>query len=104
MKILKTASGSKLNLSKKEWETIGKKAGWDDYLSDETQDHKEQRIPGFTKRYHVNKLVYFEMYERIDDAIDREKQIKAGSRQKKEDLIDDFNPTWRDLSDEIWQL
>ena len=55
----------------------------------------------FTSKYHVNKLVYFEMGNDINAAIAREKQIKAGSRQKKIDLINSINPDWKDLFDEI---
>ncbi|MBV5312541.1 MAG: GIY-YIG nuclease family protein [Prolixibacteraceae bacterium] len=52
----------------------------------------------FTSRYNVTKLVYFEEFLSIEDAIYREKQIKAGSRQKKLDLINKLNPDWNDLS------
>ena len=52
----------------------------------------------FTSRYNVEILVYFEMFENIEDAIIREKQIKAGSRQKKNILITRLNPEWKDLS------
>lgn len=58
-------------------------------------------VEGFTKRYNVNKLVYYELFEDIKEAIAREKQIKAGSRQKKIDLIESMNPSWRDLSDDF---
>ncbi len=54
----------------------------------------------FTKRYNVTKLVYFECGSDINAAIAREKQIKAGSRQKKLDLIDAINPEWKDLFEE----
>lgn len=53
----------------------------------------------FTSRYKLNKLVYYEEFPYIDTAIAREKQIKAGSRKKKIELIDSINPTWKDL----WQ-
>jgi putative endonuclease len=55
----------------------------------------------FTSRYNVFKLVYFEGFSRIEEAIAREKQIKAGSRQKKLDLINRFNPEWKDLTSAI---
>ncbi|HEV2186035.1 MAG TPA: hypothetical protein VGR70_02440 [Stellaceae bacterium] len=58
-------------------------------------------MPGFTNCYNVSKLVFYELGEDIAGAIGREKQIKAGSRQKKIDLINRFNPQWRDLYDEI---
>lgn len=51
----------------------------------------------FTSRYNVTKLVYYEEFTDIEDAIHREKQLKAGSRQKKLDLINKFNPDWKDL-------
>jgi len=59
--------------------------------------HKEKMIPGFTKRYNVTKLVYFEYHTDIRDAIAREKQIKAGPRKKKIALIESMNPSWDDL-------
>ena len=52
----------------------------------------------FTSRYNVTKLVHFEEFTSIEEAIAREKQIKGGSRQKKLDLINRFNPEWNDLS------
>ncbi|WP_295649006.1 GIY-YIG nuclease family protein [uncultured Mucilaginibacter sp.] len=61
-------------------------------------EHKNGVHPGFTKKYRYNKLVYYEEYQWIHDAIDREKQLKAGSRQKKIDLINKDNPEWTDLS------
>jgi len=62
-----------------------------------SQQHKEKQIPGFTKRYNLVKLVYYEFHSDIRDAIAREKQIKAGSRKKKIELIESINPTWKDL-------
>jgi len=59
--------------------------------------HREKLLPGFTARYNVNKLVYYEVFDDPSTAIAREKQIKAGSRRKKLDLIAAFNPEWRDL-------
>jgi putative endonuclease len=64
-------------------------------------EHKEKLVDGFTKRYNVTKLVYYEVFADIRDAIAREKQIKAGSRQKKIDLIIGMNPEWRDLYDDL---
>ncbi|OCX51069.1 excinuclease ABC subunit C [Mucilaginibacter sp. PPCGB 2223] len=61
--------------------------------------HKTGVNNGFTKKYQCNKLVYYQTYQWIDDAIAREKQLKAGSRQKKIDLIIKENPEWRDLSE-----
>jgi putative endonuclease len=55
----------------------------------------------FTSKYALNKLVYYEVFLRIEDAIAREKQIKGGSRIKKENLIISVNPNWNDLSKEV---
>jgi putative endonuclease len=63
--------------------------------------HRESLVPGFTKRYRVTRLVYFEVFGDIELAIAREKQIKAGSRGKKIELIVSVNPTWLDLWDEL---
>ncbi|MFH1678108.1 MAG: GIY-YIG nuclease family protein [Candidatus Omnitrophota bacterium] len=64
-------------------------------------EHKEKMVEGFTKKYNVNKLVYHEVFDNIEDAILREKQIKAGSRKKKIDLINSFNPSFKDLHYEL---
>ena len=64
-------------------------------------EHKEKLVDGFTKKYKVNKLVYFESTNDVYSAIQREKQIKAGSRKKKIDLINSINPEWKDLQNEI---
>ncbi|MFI5202730.1 MAG: GIY-YIG nuclease family protein [Candidatus Kapaibacterium sp.] len=60
-------------------------------------EHKQKIIPGFTKRYSVDKLVYYEFFDDPSTAIAREKQIKAGSREKKDALINGMNPGWDDL-------
>jgi putative endonuclease len=60
-------------------------------------EHKEKLIDGFTKNYNINKLVYYEIYESIENAILREKQIKAGSRASKIRLINNMNGSWKDL-------
>lgn len=62
-------------------------------------EHKEKLIKGFTGRYNINKLVYYEILEDAENAIIREKQIKAGSRAKKIKLINGFNAGWSDLFD-----
>jgi len=64
-------------------------------------EHKENLIEGFTKRYFVHKLVYFESTNSIESAIIREKQIKEWRRQWKIDLIEERNPEWKDLYREI---
>ena len=63
--------------------------------------HKNSLVDGFTKKYKVKNLVYFEIFNFITDAIEREKQLKGGSRTKKIMLLESMNPTWRDLYDEI---
>ena len=60
-------------------------------------EHKAKLIGGFTKKYNTDKLVYFESFDNPTDAIKREKQIKAGLRKKKLELINNFNPDWKDL-------
>ena len=64
-------------------------------------EHKHKLADGFTKKYNVTKLVYYEVCEDAESAIAREKQIKAGSRQKKVDLINAMNREWRDLYDQL---
>ncbi len=63
--------------------------------------HREKLLPGFTNRYNVSQLVYYECTEDVSSAIAWEKQIKAGSRQKKIELVNRFNPEWRDLYNEL---
>ena len=64
-------------------------------------EHKEKLVEGFTQKYNVNKLVYYERTNEIITAIEREKQLKAWSRKKKEWLIELKNPNWIDLSEEF---
>lgn len=64
-------------------------------------EHKERLSDGFTKKYYVTRLVYFESFEYIHDAIAREKQLKAGSRTKKITIITSANPSWDDLYDNL---
>ncbi len=70
-------------------------------LLERVRQHKSQQVEGFTKRYNVTKLVYFEVYDDPASAILREKQIKGGSRKKKIDLIESMNKDWKDLFDEM---
>ena len=60
--------------------------------------HRQKLVEGFTKRYNVSWLVYFEQTQDVREAIFREKQIKAWRREKKVELIESFNPQWKDLS------
>jgi putative endonuclease len=64
-------------------------------------EHKQKLVEGFTKKYNVNKLVYYEVCRDPETAIQREKQIKTGSREKKLLLINGMNSEWRDLYDEL---
>lgn len=63
--------------------------------------HKQKAIPDFTSRYNLDRLVYYEDTNDVVAAITREKQIKAGSRRRKIDLVNRLNPDWRDLYDDI---
>ena len=60
-------------------------------------EHKNKLVKGFTKKYNVNKLVYFEETQEIITAITREKEIKKWRREKKNQLVNRMNPTWKDL-------
>ena len=60
-------------------------------------EHKNQQIDGFTKKYHVKKLVYFEEYTNPNEAIRREKELKGWRREKKNNLVETMNPEWKDL-------
>jgi putative endonuclease len=64
-------------------------------------EHKNKVVDGFTKRYNLNKLVYYEIYDDIETAINREKQIKSWSRKKKAKLNNAFNPSWDDLFEKL---
>ena len=70
-------------------------------LEKRVYEHKHKLADGFTKKYKVNKLVYYEPFDRIRDAISREKQIKAGSRAKKMKLAQSANATFKDLYHEL---
>lgn len=63
--------------------------------------HKQRLIAGFTKKYNVHKLVYYEVYFSLEEAQKREKQLKGKTRVKKNTLVESNNPSWRDLSSEI---
>lgn len=62
-------------------------------------EHKTKTYEGFSKKYNCDKLVYFEAFQSMNEAIAREKQLKAGNRQRKEKLINQDNPKWNDLAD-----
>ena len=75
--------------------------GVTDNLIKRVYQHKNKLADGFTSKYNINKLVYFEIFEDINEAIKREKQIKGGSREKKLKLIKSKNPEFHDLYNEI---
>ena len=71
-------------------------------LSKRLFEHKSEDYKGFTKRYKVNKLVYYEEYTEVNDAISREKQLKQWVRIKKNQLVETINPNWEDMSEVFW--
>jgi len=70
-------------------------------LGRRTYERKEKLVDGFTKKYNIVKLVYYEVFDDIENAILREEQTKAGSRQKKVQLVNSMNREWRDLYHEL---
>lgn len=70
-------------------------------LTQRIWQHKNNLVDGFTKKYHVHRLVYYELHQEMLDAIQREKQIKKWRRQWKIELIEKSNPEWIDLYDSI---
>lgn len=64
-------------------------------------EHKNKKVEGFTKKYEVNHLVYYEIHENPESAIMREKQIKKWNRLWKIRIIEEMNPTWKDLYEDI---
>lgn len=64
-------------------------------------EHKEKFLKGFTEKYNVNKLVYYEQTPDINAALNREKEIKKWRREKKNRLVVNTNPLWRDLSEDF---
>jgi len=63
-------------------------------------EHKNKLIVGFSSNYNLNKLVYFQEFSSINDAIAAEKKMKGWVRKKKNELIDTFNPTWKDIAEQ----
>jgi putative endonuclease len=72
-------------------------------LERRVQEHKSKNNPGFTQKYNITQLAYFEEGDDINVAIAREKQIKGWLRSKKIALIESLNPTWRDLSEDWYE-
>lgn len=71
------------------------------HLVERIYQHKNKSVSSFSSKYNLNKLVYYEIFENSTLAIEREKQIKAGSRKKKIELISQFNPDWNNLYNSI---
>jgi putative endonuclease len=65
-------------------------------------EHKNNVVAGFTRKYRIHNLVWYEIHENMQSAIEREKQIKAGSRKRKLSLIEESNTQWRDLYEDIF--
>ncbi len=72
--------------------------GMTNNLERRVYEHKQKLIKGFTSKYNIHKLVYFEQFSNAQDAIAREKQIKKWRREKKNNLVMTLNPEWKDLS------
>jgi len=70
-------------------------------LEKRVYEHKNKLIPGFTSKYNVNRLMYYQEFNHIDQAIEMEKKIKGWTRQKKIDLIKSMNPHIKDLAKEM---
>jgi len=70
-------------------------------LSRRLYEHKNELADGFTKKYHIHKLVYFESTRDVNGAIAREKQLKGWTRAKKNVLIETMNPDWADLAEQL---
>lgn len=75
--------------------------GMSDNLSRRIYEHKLGLIEGFTKKYNVNRLVYYEVHLSVEDAVKREKQLKSWHRQWKINLIESVNKDWKDLYPDI---
>jgi putative endonuclease len=75
--------------------------GFTSNLASRLETHKSKAVPSFSARYNVDRLVYYEVTEEIEAAREREVSIKKRSRKWKMEMIDAFNPTWADLSDQI---
>lgn len=75
--------------------------GMTNNLERRVYEHEYRLIPGFTKKYNCHYLIYFEHFNYVNDAINREKQIKRWRREKKIYLINEFNPEWRFLNNEV---
>lgn len=75
--------------------------GFTDDIIKRTQEHMEKKYDGFTKLYNVNRLVYFEKHNTVEEAMLREKHLKKWNREGKDNLINKLNPDWKDLSEDF---
>lgn len=75
--------------------------GVTNHLVKRVYEHKQHIFKGFTDKYDIDKLAYYEIHDDINEAIKREKQLKAWKRSWKLELIESYNPDWKDLYDEI---
>lgn len=80
------------------WNNLVLYIGVTNDLQKRLYEHKNKLVEGFTKKYNVNKLVYFQVFSSIEEAISAEKKIKGWIRKKKENLVQERNPQWIDLS------
>jgi putative endonuclease len=74
--------------------------GVTNHIARRVREHKNHAFQGFTARYNIDRLVWYQIFDDIHAAISREKQLKRWSREKKIRLIEETNPTWQDLSEE----
>lgn len=70
-------------------------------LEKRVYEHKNKLIPGFTSRYNIDRLVFYQEFDRVEQAIEMEKKIKGWTRQKKVDLIKTINPNVKDLAEDL---
>ena len=70
-------------------------------LTRRVYEHKQKLAKGFSEKYNIDKLVYYEIFDDPENAIIREKRLKGGSRARKNRLVESLNPRWRDLYDEL---
>ena len=78
--------------------------GFTNNLKRRLYEHQNKLADGFTKKYNVSKLVYYEVTNDVDSAIAREKQIKGWTRAKKNALVESMNPQWCDLTETVMQV
>lgn len=76
--------------------------GMTNNLKRRVYEHKNQLFEGFTEKYNINKLVYYEITTNVESAILREKEIKKWRREKKNNLVESMNPEWIDLNDDLY--